>query len=297
MIAQLKLLRVLRLIALLKGTPRKAVQQLAQALEITNRSVYRYLNLLEEVGFLIDKDFAGRYFIFAEEAETPDILFSPEEGSLLRQLLLAATPGHLLTDGILKKLYLNSELLPLPDNLLKVQNSRNVRRLIQAIQTRRRVVLQKYHSAHSNTILDRLVEPLELTENYQMLAAFEPETGQRKVFKTERITEVTILEQPQTCDLSVSSLEADPFGMVGPERMPVRLALTSRAAMLLREEFPHCAPLITSGKDSGCYHFAGEVQDWKGIGRFILGLPGEVEVLAPEELKAYLREKVRGWKV
>jgi predicted DNA-binding transcriptional regulator YafY len=35
------------------------------------------------------------------------------------------------------------------------------------------------------------------------------------------------------------------------------------------------------------------VQDWKGVGRFIMGLPGEVEVVEPEELREYLRERVK----
>jgi len=62
MVAQQKLLRVLRLITLLKSRS-KTIAELAESMETTTRTIYRYLDLLEEVGFLIDKDWNGRYFI------------------------------------------------------------------------------------------------------------------------------------------------------------------------------------------------------------------------------------------
>jgi len=38
--------------------------------------------------------------------------------------------------------------------------------------------------------------------------------------------------------------------------------------------------------------YEGRVRSFKGIGRFVLGLPGEVRVLAPEGLVGYVREKM-----
>ena len=56
MIAQQKLLRVFKLIRLLKQRPGRTIFQLAQLLDINKRSVYRYLELLEAVGYLYDVD-------------------------------------------------------------------------------------------------------------------------------------------------------------------------------------------------------------------------------------------------
>ena len=55
MTEQQKLLRLFKLIRLLKQRPGKTIHQLAQSLGITVRTMYRYLVLLEEVGYEIDK--------------------------------------------------------------------------------------------------------------------------------------------------------------------------------------------------------------------------------------------------
>src|SRR5690606_5733802 len=86
MVPQAKILRVFQLIGLLKGGGR-TVGQLASHLEATERTVYRYFKLLEEIGFIIDQDFNGRYFIHRDEGENPDDQFTLEEVSLLRQLV------------------------------------------------------------------------------------------------------------------------------------------------------------------------------------------------------------------
>jgi proteasome accessory factor C len=57
-----KLLRVLEMIDLLRRQ-RKTVKQLAERFDISERTVYRYVNLLEAAGFPIDKDFNDKFFI------------------------------------------------------------------------------------------------------------------------------------------------------------------------------------------------------------------------------------------
>lgn len=61
-IAQRKILRVFNLINLLAAS-RMKVECLAKAVETTPRTVYRYFNMLEEVGFCIERDALGRYYL------------------------------------------------------------------------------------------------------------------------------------------------------------------------------------------------------------------------------------------
>ncbi|MCU0383845.1 MAG: HTH domain-containing protein, partial [Cyclobacteriaceae bacterium] len=67
-IPQAKILRVFQLIGLLKAGGR-TVQQLAQQLDANARTIYRYFKLLEELGFIIDQDFHGKFFIHREDGE------------------------------------------------------------------------------------------------------------------------------------------------------------------------------------------------------------------------------------
>ena len=51
MLNQHKILRVLKLISYLEQSPSKSVGHLAEILESTDRTVYRYFDLLRECGF------------------------------------------------------------------------------------------------------------------------------------------------------------------------------------------------------------------------------------------------------
>ena len=276
---------------MLSGRTGRTIAQLAQLLETSQRSVYRYIKLLEEVGYLVDKDQHERYFLFHPEESRAAEAFGPEESLLLRQLLESAAAAHPLKEGILHKLYLHSDYIPLAENILKVHMAKVVAKLSEAIRERRQVRLLNYHSTNSETYTDRLIEPLEFTNNYLVLQAYEPAADKVKSYKVERIQDVEVLDVAGQYDQAAGGL--DFFGLSGPEPIPVTLRLTARAYRLLIEEYPLTRPFTRQeGTD---YLFEGTVRNWQGIGRFVLGLPGEVQVLAPEGLRAYLRERVKGW--
>lgn len=64
-IAQAKLMRLIELIMFLQSA-RFTISQLADLMDTSNRTVYRYLNLLESLEFGVEKDFEGRYFMVEE---------------------------------------------------------------------------------------------------------------------------------------------------------------------------------------------------------------------------------------
>ena len=90
-IPQAKILRVFQLIGLLK-TGGRTVSQLADQLDTTTRTMYRYFKLLGELGFVIDQDFHNKYFIHREEGENPEDRFSIEE--VRRSLAEIRKRGH-----------------------------------------------------------------------------------------------------------------------------------------------------------------------------------------------------------
>ena len=88
MVAQQKILRVFKLIQLLKGTRKRTAVEISEMMEISKRTFYRYLNLLEELGFEVELDFEGRYFIPTNEGDEIDFTFNSEESILIREALL-----------------------------------------------------------------------------------------------------------------------------------------------------------------------------------------------------------------
>nr|WP_315188650.1 HTH domain-containing protein [uncultured Flavobacterium sp.] len=60
---QHKILRVLQLITLLKKEPAKSIRFLSGILDSTDRTVYRYLDLVKELGFELQKDQNNKFKI------------------------------------------------------------------------------------------------------------------------------------------------------------------------------------------------------------------------------------------
>lgn len=291
MIAQQKLLRVFTLIRLLKQRPGRTIAQLAQALDIDKRSVYRYLTLLEEVGYEHDLDEHQRYFLFEDET-TGSPTFTEDEAELLRQALTSLPADSLLVGSIRQKVFLASTHLPLADGLIDLHQGRIVQRLAEALRDRKQVQLIRYQSTNSNSITDRLVEPLSFSDDYAKLTAYEPEAGKVKTFKTRRIDAITVLDTPITYRAEEAVL--DLFDWSGPHPIPVVLRLTSRAYRLLIEDYPPTRAYVSKQEDDAFpYRLDITIRDFRGIGRFILGLPGEIRVAEPTELTDYLRERIR----
>lgn len=61
-IAQAKMLRLMQMIVLLQSSA-FTIAQLAKRFDMCERSVYRYIKIMEALDFLVDKDFDNRYFI------------------------------------------------------------------------------------------------------------------------------------------------------------------------------------------------------------------------------------------
>jgi predicted DNA-binding transcriptional regulator YafY len=293
-IEQQKILRVFKLINLLQGTIGKPVHRLAELLETDERTIYRYFKLLEALGFVVVKEFS-KYKI----QERPEYLpgtstystFSSEENQWLKGLIESQGKGNLLKDSILQKLQLKSEVKQGSEHLFKAHLGRQVDLIGQAMTLKKRVWLKEYYSLSSDTVSDRLVEPVGFGSDYEHIHAFEVESKSMKMFKIERIGEVVISSEPWQFE-SKHELPAQAlFGFTGKGKYPVKLKLSKKAFQLMQEEHPNARPFMQI-KNRNHYYFQGEIPHLPGLARFILGLPGEVKVEEGEEMKAYLKEQL-----
>ncbi|MBT1701247.1 WYL domain-containing protein [Fulvivirgaceae bacterium PWU4] len=288
-IPQAKLLRLFQIIAVLKSG-HWTIRQLADRFDTSDRTIYRYINLLEEVDFLIEKDFDNRYFIVTSDDDPTQAQFSMEETKLIKNLIQSGASGNPLKNLLLKKLSLNSELDSVPRLFVRARIGKFVDTLAEAIKDRKQVVLKNYHSAHSNEIRDRLVEPVHFGDNYQSIVALDTSDKVCKQFKLDRIGEVLEVNKPFEFESLHQKNQADIFGFTGDASTWITLHLTLRAYLLLREEFPLAVPYIEKQENS--YLFNGPVANFEGAGRFVLGLMDEIRVAGPESFRAFLDAKV-----
>jgi predicted DNA-binding transcriptional regulator YafY len=166
-----------------------------------------------------------------------------------------------------------------------------VEQLATAMRNRHQVVLVNYHSASSNDISDRIVEPIHFGDNYQSIIALDTKDKVCKQFKLDRIGDV--IEKRVRFKFPDYHKEntTDIFGFTGKIKASVTLLLTLRAWLLLREEHPLAIP-YTKQLDNG-YEFKGPVSNYAGIARFVLGLLNEVTIVEPQEFKDYVKKLIQ----
>lgn len=283
-----KLYRVFQLIRLISQPPYYTVQQLADRLEVATRSVYRYIDLLGKLGYGIDKLENNRYFLQVIPDYSKDLL-DAEEAGYVHDLLWQAPDDDPRRNRLLLKMNRQFELMPVIQSLTKFAEYEHIKALSTAMETNVRVRLLNYLRSDGN-IGNRYVEPVEFQENYTYVWCFDLDKQDYRQYKVNRIGRVEVLSEPIEGKHGGRSL--DVFGWSGPTWLPVRLELTNHAAMLLREEYPAARPFLNSNKDLHVLDLP--VKDFRGIGRFVLSLPGEVTVLESEDFRAYLRGRVAG---
>ena len=293
-IPQAKLLRLFQIIAVLK-TGHWSISQLAQRFDTSERTIYRYLNLLDEVDFLLEKDFDNKFFILTTDDDPTQAQFSIEETKLIKKLIQSGAQDNPLKSSLLKKLSLNSEMDSMPRLFLKVRLSQFVDQLADAIRNKNQVVLKSYHSANSNEIRDRLVEPIHFGDNYQSIMALDTQDKVCKQFKLDRIGAIIQMGTAFQYEGLHKKNQTDIFGFTGDSETWVTLHLSLRAYLLLREEYP-LSTSYTEHTETG-YQFHGPVSNLEGIGRFVLGLMDEIQIEGPEMFSAFIRNKFASHKL
>ena len=286
--------RMLRILLMLANGRRYHLKEFSDRFEMSERSISRYLATFRKAGLVVVCD-NGTYSIPKMERpfkEISDLLhFSEEEAYILNRAIHTIDDTNILKSNLIKKLYSLYDNDRIVETVVKPGNSLTVHQLIQAIRNRKQVLLRQYRSAHGRLVRDRLVEPFDFTANYISVWAYEPENQVCKLFKTARIGEVDILDRDFMHETMHQKEPIDVFRISSHNLTRIKLILTLRAYNLLIEEYPlaekHLTPL-----DDNYWHFDAEVCGFEGVGRFVLGLMDEVQVIEPVEFKQFIQRKV-----
>jgi proteasome accessory factor C len=268
MLNQHKILRVLQLITYLQETPHKSVDQLANFLETTERTVYRYLDLLRECGFDLHKDANQRFYIEKEDGD--GIHFTNEEAQFLKELVLTTGNMSKLRDSVLSKIYTGSELSMVSGHLIHAKNGKIVERLTRAMMNKEQVILKKYQSINSETISDRIVEPFGFTENYQTVMAYDPVSTKNKTYNVDRIGSVEYTSQSFQFESKHEQQVLDVFGFAySGKKHAVKLEMSLKKYLLLKDQYPLITPFVKYYSKSDKYILEVEINDLrvvKGMG-------------------------------
>jgi len=292
---QPKVERMLRLMQFLTGNVNYTLDEICERLDLSRRTMFRYLDTFKSAGFSVQRIGEGRYRLATVRRSDVDlskiVYFTEEEAYVVNRLIDSLDNTNAMKQGLRRKLTAVYDSTNIGNYIDKKENSVNIGFLADAIREGRKVVLRNYSSSHTNATKDYTVEPFKFNTNYIDIWAFDTSDGLNKRFKIARIGSVEILDEPwDNADLHKEE-PMDSFRIHGNSPEHVKLRLHLIAKNLLLEEYP-LAEKDVYQDDSGTWYYEGDVRGMDGVGRFVLGLPAFVNVIEGDSLKAFLKEQV-----
>jgi predicted DNA-binding transcriptional regulator YafY len=204
-----RLIRLTNILLHLQSKQLVTAQELANKFDITERTVYRDIRVLEEAGVpIIGK--AGKGYSLIDGYRMPPVMFTQQE---INALLTAqhyfqnkadTSTYHELTNAITKvkaiirfsekekaeklekRLYVHSNEEASETNLLST---------IQLAITDCRVLKIKYHAHYSDTVADRCIEPLGIysTRGNWIVVAFCRLRNELREFRMDRMLSLSVM--------------------------------------------------------------------------------------------------------
>ena len=295
---QPKIERMLRLMKMLTANTSYTVDELAERLTMSRRTIYRYIDTFREAGFVIKKsdnhirlDKASPHYKDISQL----VHFTEEEAVILKRAIESIDDTNMLKLNLKRKLYSVYDNKILADTIVRGSNAATVHALIEAIEGEQQVILHNYRSSHGGVVRDRRVEPFAFTTNYVQVWCYDTESHSCKLFKLSRIGSAEVLDTAWQHKAEHKRDSIDIFRMNGTERHRVRLELGMLAHNLLIEEYPlaeaHLTPI-----DKEHWLLDTEVASYAGVARFVVGLMDDIRIVDTPDLERYLSSYVeRFW--
>lgn len=273
------------------------LDEICEKANISRRTLYYYFDFFREAGFEVEKH--DNFFSISRNSEyfkrMYDILeFTMDEAVVLRNLLERNTVKSTKMKSALQKLenFYDFESVANQSSMQRV--TRTMQRVREAIKKRRMLKIIGYSSANSHTVKDRIVEPFLFMNNDNDVRCYEPESGKNKTFRLSRMQSVEVMPDSWEHMEEHRKVYTDLFMFSGEERMIITLHLGQLSHNLMLEEYPLSAPCFAEMGDNK-WLFRTEVCSYLGIGRFVLGLYDDIEVIGDEGFKEFLKAKIKGW--
>lgn len=294
---QPKIERMLRLMKLMSGSDNYTIEELGKQLDLSYRSVYRYIETFKSCGFVVVKVKSNVYKIGKMPKGQVNmknlIYFSEEEAYLVNKLINGLHPSNQLKADLKKKLSAIYSYTNIADYVHSEDTALNIEELGKAIREKRKVILKSYESGNSQEVSDRFIEPFEFTTNHIDIWGYDLEKQENRVFKISRIGKVSILDDNWSNEEKHRKSFTDCFRMSGFNQTPITLELSLKAKNILLEEYPLAAEDLKKVQNK--WLLKTMVCNMTGVGRFVIGLADEINVIDSPHLTRYIHDFVKSF--
>lgn len=290
-----KLERELQLLLLLIENYRYTVPEICEKIGISRRNLYYYLEFFRDAGFIVENH--RPYYLIRKDSPwfkkiDAAVHFTEDEAILMRRLLEKVDDGSQQIAHLLRKLDKLYDLDIINPVEIRERQAANASVIYEAIKQKRAVVLKNYASPHSDTVSDRRVEPFLFMNGNQDVRCYEYASKMNKTFKLSRIQEVEMLDLSWSNESKHINIHTDIFMFSAEEEQIVKLRMGRLSTYILREEYPKSERYIEQEDES---HWLCELPicSFLGVGRFVIGLMEDIEVLENDAFRQYLKERVK----
>ena len=290
---QERLCRTLRLLCRMASGVRYSRDELCSKEGIGRTTFFCDLAALRSAGFALECT-DGLYSVVKIDESMKEfsqiVRFTEEEAYLVNRAIDSICPSNMMKAELKNKLMAVYSVCSMQEYTICRSYGERMDILDRAIRGRRMVRIIGYCSSHSGTICDRTVEPFAYTGECRNVVAWDVERGAVRYFSPARMNDVALLDREwENADRHVMPV-TDIFDMSGERTYHVRVRLDARARNLLEEERPKAVMHLT--REDGCsWVLDTEVCSREGIGRFVMGLACDTEILEGSELIGFVRRK------
>jgi len=304
--------RILKLLTALHSGGALSVDDLSGEMDVTRRTIFRDLSVLEKAGVPFQYDRVEKRYKIRQDYFIPPISFSLEECLALMfitQKMLRPDLAPDFTAAARAVIKLESALphdlrehcqgivdemdLSMPP-LSSIDGHRDHFEMLQLATVQKRKVLIKYEPPDKPAFEDRL-HPLHLAFiNRGWYVIGHSECAQAvRTFKIERMAQCRLLEEHFVVDepFSLAEYFGNAWQMIrGDERHHVKLMFTPKVASNVEEVLWHRTQQTTRCDDDSLI-FEVDVDGINELSWWILGYGDQVEVLEPQELRELIGKR------
>lgn len=291
---------LLRLMMILLEQPfRYTKKELAQKIGVDIQTIKTHTTALGNVGFEVIYDKKYRYGFKEDKAydQLKNLLhFTETEQDFLNAAIEQFDKHGKTANRIRKKLNSLYDYHKLGLEVLRQPHLQKINILEKAKNEQHRIYLIDYFSSNSNSIKDRLVEPLQVSPMDDMLYAYDVEKEKVSHFRLSRISKIKITDEPFVYSKPFHIGKTDPFYIVNDKQIMVHLKFGVAAYNELVARFPLTKNYIKSHAfEDNQFDFQCKVNaGFLGVSNFIFNVfHDKVEVLDPPELVEHLEKNLK----
>lgn len=296
---QTTLVKALEMLVLLSHHYGYSVRDLAERNECTERTVRRYLRTFREAGYVLGNR-GGLYHIDRNRTrqklgiDPGELLFfTKEEAQILNAAINTIEASTHVRENLIRRLYSFYDDERMAWKATRGEEAGPARIIIDAIRNKRQVRIAEYtHSTANRGLREIVVEPLGFAFSFTRVWVYVHYYKRNMVMRLSGIAGIRATDNPFRHEERHQKGLTDPFRGYGFETRKVRIEMNTRAYGLMIDEFPLTRQYISAARH-GDYVLETEVCNYREIGRFLLGLPGSIIRIEPDDLRQYVHDMHR----